>query len=162
MPNFASLHWTSDFVNLDQVRKFEYLNEGNERVGKVRVWWVNGDVEDMPVTGRIETENYFVVPASPGFELLTYFRDDDAIERVPVIAWRIEEYQTKERYSDANPIAIGLTDTSLGDDSAVRCPDGKVTIQKYSRVFENTEAWEKWVKTGRKQEELALAMEAAE
>jgi hypothetical protein len=112
----------------------------------VRIWWANGDLEEFAITGRIETENYFIVPATPGYELLNYLEDrngDMVLERAPVVAWRIEEDQTKEHNSDLNLIAIALHSTSAESNSGVLCPDGKVMIRSYAAIFENVEEWKK-------------------
>jgi hypothetical protein len=139
-------------VNLDHVRKYEYLKDG-----QCKVWWSNGDVEVLPVMGRIAPEKYFVVPAQPGFELLTYYAPEGGeefpIQRTPVIAWRIEEYQTADRNSDENPIAISTTGTSVEDNTGVRSPSGQVTIHRDGRQFENEEKWLEWAKEAVRQRE---------
>ena len=132
--NFVILDgFPSAFVNLDQVRKYSYLDDG-----RVKVWWANGDMEVLAVSGRIATENYFIVPAAPGFELLTYYEPEAdetfVVERSPVIAWRIEECQTFDRCSDENPIAISTDSTSAEGHSAVLCPDGRVRIYETKAV----------------------------
>jgi hypothetical protein len=144
--NFVSVNWSQE-LNLDQVRRFEYLRDG-----KVRVWWANGDDEVFEVGGQhgIDTAAYHIVPALPGFELVTYFPEEDLLQAEPVIAWRIEEHQTYERFSDANPIAIGLTATSHDSNSAVRWPEGKLTIKECGQIFENVEEWKEWLRAEEK------------
>jgi len=77
------------------------------------------------------------------------------LERLPVIAWRIDEYQTGERLSDSNPIAISLNSTSFENDTAVRCPSGRVTIYENGRVFENEEKWIEWIREKRTEKKEA-------
>ena len=137
-------------VNLDQVRKFEYVDDDDERV---RVVWANGDEEILWAHDIIETQRYHIIPALPGFELLSYWPDTEdaiALDRAVVIAWRINEDQTVKRYVDETVIAISLGGTSADQSSntrvGVRHPDGKVTIHQDCRQFESEAEWQEWAK----------------
>lgn len=120
-------------VNLDQVRKYEYL-EGK----RVKVWWANGEEEVFGVDGRIVPENYYIIPATPGFELLMYWPEAEdeftsehreVLERTPVVAWRVEEYRGRFLEIDESIIAISINMTSAEESVrvAVRHPDGVVS-----------------------------------
>lgn len=136
------------WVNLDQVRRYSYLDDG-----RVKVCWANGDEEVLTVVKRIAPENYFVVPAAPGFELLTYYAPEDGetfpMHRTPVIAWRIDEGQTGgDHRTDESLTAISMNGMSSEEISnvrhAVRSPDGRVTHYKDGKEWESVEKWLEW------------------
>jgi hypothetical protein len=134
-------------VNLSQVRKFEHL-DGKQ----VRVTWANGDEEEMHDDGysRLLTEPFFIVPAAPGFELLSFWPDpaEGQFERSPVVAWRMDEDQTNEHFGDRSLIGIGLSSTSADEASNMRVavlrPDGVVTHHRDGQTWESVELWLLW------------------
>jgi hypothetical protein len=151
----------SCFVNLAQVRKYEYLNDGE----KVKVCWANGDEEVLAIEDLIGPEKYYIIPAQSGFELLVLYMDDIkngkefTLDRSPVVSWRINEDQTGKRYVDESLIAIAITGTSHDDASnvrvGVRCPDGQVMIYQDARHFESVEKWREWAEEDRGMETQA-------
>jgi hypothetical protein len=149
--NFVTLA-DDDYINLDQVRKYEYTHDGG-----VIICWADGTTERLEVEGRIPTESYFVVPAAPGFELLCYWMDEDELDsdsegfrRTPVIAWRIDEKHTADRCSDTNPIAIGIeftsAETAFNMRVGIRCPDGSVRTNAHGQRWASEEEWLGWCK----------------
>jgi hypothetical protein len=134
------------FVNFDQVQQFKYTDDG-------RVWvqWANGDDAMFRVNSGIDMDRYFIVPAAPGFELLSYWPDPaegQVLERSPVVAWRIDEDQTVERFGDENLIAISLNGTSKETSKnmrvAVLAPNGGVTHYQNCRQWVSIDEWRDW------------------
>jgi hypothetical protein len=133
-------------VNLDHVRRVEYISDQ-----EVKITWSNGDVERFRDNFKPE-ENYHIVPATSGHQLLQYWPEEQVLDREPVLAWRIEEDQTKEHYGDDMLVAIGMDSTSAEGNSnvysAVLAPDG--VVKAYAavgerRTFDSVEQWQKAV-----------------
>jgi hypothetical protein len=83
-----------------------------------------------------------VIPATPGFELISLRLQDDAepsaanLSRQPIIAWRIEG-----TYVSLYPTPIGIDDDPGNEeDSVILRPDGVVVAPGYMR-WENLDAW---------------------
>jgi hypothetical protein len=113
----------------------------------------NGEEEtfnDQPETLSDLNEQFWVVPAAPGHELLQYFADDGGeLQREPVLAWRIKECQTESYFGDDMLIAIGIDSNSADSCSNVFCavlaPDGVVksnAVVGDRRVFDSVEQWQ--------------------
>jgi hypothetical protein len=132
----------ASFLNLDHVRKFRIA--GDE---KIEVTWTNGEVETFHDSYKFVTfdDPYFIIPATPGHQLLQYFADDGELRREPVLAWRISEDQTKHHYGDGSLIAISMDSTSAESCSnvftAVLAPDGVLSTYDGKR-FDSVEQWQ--------------------
>jgi hypothetical protein len=115
----------------------------------------NGRGKEM--TTRTEGDNSMmdreiaVVPANPGFELLTIEKYNDSFDfedivRQPIIAWKIVEYNSIPGHY--YPEHITLRGVGNGDILAIKCPDGRVfCIDQY---WESEEEWIKAEKEERK------------
>jgi hypothetical protein len=71
-----------------------------------------------------------MVPALPGYFLVSYWSEFNDIEKVPVVAWR------DDGSSLARPVAIDMT----GDDPVLLCPDGSV-VAPYDRSWPNLDRY---------------------
>ena len=106
--------------------------------------------------GRIAPEHYFVVPATPGFELLMYWplggeNWEEELQRSPVVAWRINEDHTDGRDVTESIIAISTANTTSAEKASnirvgVRHPNGVVSHYADGRTWENEEMWLEWAK----------------
>jgi hypothetical protein len=145
--NTKFVHLERSWVNLNHVREIRMFNDS------VAVVWSNGEEEifnDKPEALSDLNEEFFVVPAAPGHELLQYFADDGGeLQRSPVLAWRIKECQTESYFGDDMLIAIGIDSNSAEDCSnvysAVLAPDGVVTtytLRLDRRIFDSIEQWQ--------------------
>jgi hypothetical protein len=118
---------------------------------------VRGDPGDLVIE-----EPTPVVPAAPGFEILTAYAEGDSTYKhygcEPVIAWRIEPLEP-------SPISPGCS-ADLSNYQAIRYPNGKIRRPFEEFLFENADAWldclnaereavrERKEKSAAKQEEL--------
>jgi hypothetical protein len=91
-----------------------------------------------------------VVPACPGWEVLSVWEDDcaTAVERLPVVAWRVPA-ESMERNESASPVCVGDWG---GDRCALLAPDGRCfELRKdgaWQDEFPNVEAWLGEVRAG--------------
>ena len=87
-----------------------------------------------------------VIPAAPGFELLSIECAGELLRR-PIVGWMV----TTAGYnaSTIGPIALGLVGSALarGDQGyAIQCPDNRVlTMDAASRFYKDARAWAKAV-----------------
>jgi hypothetical protein len=129
-------------VNLDYVRRFKIVDDK-----EIEVTWSNGEQETFYDSYRslIFNDPYFIIPATPGHQLLEYFVDDGELRRGSVLAWRISEDQTKDHYTDNRLIAISMDSTSAAGCSnvftAVLAPDGVLSTYDGAR-FDSVEQWQ--------------------
>jgi hypothetical protein len=161
------VHLRHGQINMDHVRRFEYID-----AHQVRVWWANGDDEVLACSGPLSSERYYIVPAGPGFDLLYFYFDvvedgvEETFERTPVVAWRIGECHTKECFSDESIIAISTHLTSADDAGnmrvAVRHPDGVVSHYADGRVWPDIQEWMAWAREDWRRAEEERTKEAAE
>lgn len=143
-------------INLNHVRHIEFT--------KTRAWVTYGSDQERECFAkgtsaykklcqfaeRLDDSEHRIVPAAPGFELLTFTPDDDAdpvafdieanLDRSPVIAWHIDGDPVG--YQRAIAIDGDLTfhqDDPFGS-SAVLSPDGTVFAAGGYRVA-SLDAW---------------------
>jgi hypothetical protein len=79
-----------------------------------------------------------VIPAQPGYELLTFSQDHDSefwFDRQPIIAWRI----AGSGWPWPEPITVS-GDKDCGPNTVILCPDGKVEWQS-TATFDSLEKW---------------------
>jgi hypothetical protein len=99
--------------------------------------------------GRVLRAADEVVPAHPGWEVLSVWEDDNAeeLERLPVAAWRIPA-ESGERNEPASPVCVGDWG---GDRCALLSPDGRCFgLRKdgtWQDAFPSIEAWRSKVRT---------------
>jgi hypothetical protein len=78
------------------------------------------------------------IKAEPGYWRLRYWADTDEVERLPVLAWRLDlrhgYHQVVTPFSSGNPSEID------GDDSAVLCPGGRV-VEPGNELWDDEAAW---------------------
>jgi hypothetical protein len=108
-----------------------------------------GDVDRCTVAGTEETVEVYssivdelvaaqsIIPAHPGFTLLSFYPSDsdpEWVDRSPVIAWQVDA-------SSGFHKAIGLDATSNNVvATGILCPDGQV-IDPGNTLYPNEDAW---------------------
>ena len=151
MARFLSLGFGAGLINPDRIDRVEpvdrdqglrsiaTLSDGSRGV-------ISGDVY------AIEKLMLPVVAAAPGFTLLRFFgpvgvrgpngerlphagEGDAYVERMPIVAWRIDETHAVPVTSDDDD---GRISNLIG--SGVLLPDGQVVVP-FDATFDNEEAW---------------------
>src|SRR5215471_13348730 len=130
----ATFQWISGvLVNLDQVLKVEQLTNG-----RARVTYVNGEQE---IFERFYGLSNKIIPANPGFELLTWSKED-GLTRSDVIAWKIRIGD-----QDVDHVAVTMDDESNRIEHstkvAVLQPSGMVRAPQ-EKTFKNVDEWVEW------------------
>jgi hypothetical protein len=135
---------TGIHVAVDKVASF--LPRWNKETKKYGVTiWSQGADDPWHATlhadelSSLQAEPETVVRAEPGYELLCIIDDDETFDflRVPIIAWRIGEHETK-------PVTISISGFKR---TAVLCPGGMVEETGLLCSFD------RWVEVAREQHE---------
>jgi hypothetical protein len=100
-----------------------------------------------------------IIPAYPGFEVLSPWRDKDktgvwttGVWRIPVIGWRADELGVEPVTADE--------DFEMSANASILYPDGQVVIP-YDRTYPNEEEWLKEIERVFEQERLDTEQAAA-
>lgn len=107
---------------------------------------------------------YTIIPAQPGWILLTTFCGDDGkiegLHESPIIAWRVETTKQVSRY-ELDSLALPITEEfesldSFGSPYAILRPNGDIcfpeekTVHNLADALEYFRHWEEWKRTNKK------------
>ena len=129
----------NEYINSDDIVKL--YSKPSQAKGLVYVFALLRDDRVVELGGsdldEVAARTMPIIPATPGYEALGAFEDEDAAEltfvvvRHPVLGWRVDPWG-------------GLTPVTLDDmddqPTTIRYPDGRVVIPA-DTTFENEDAW---------------------
>jgi hypothetical protein len=146
---FLSLGFGDVLINADRIDKIE-RDEGRRSRAILND---GGSVMVQDAIDVVERSLLPVVAASPGYTLLRFFgglgtrgpngeclphagEDNPYVERLPIVAWRIDD-------SHARPVTPHDDDDAISNliGSGVLLPDGQVAVP-FTGTFENEAAWQ--------------------
>lgn len=146
------------YLNLDQIQSIR------PRKDKDGNWVYAAHTDDGRVLGEwtgevIDNTIYPIIPAQPGFTLLTVWFNTESVPdnlsewvtRDPIIAWRMESYGPQ-------PVTLEDGGNRNAEIQAIECPGGKI-VDPLSASYPS---WDEFIEDVRKQWQRHIARAEAE
>jgi len=115
----------NEFIPIDRIQVVSKSRQSN---GNVKVRYQDGDeyptaeVEQRELLWKVSERNNRFVPAAPGTWCIEYNKEEDLLDRWPIVAWRLGDKWTQPRQIMLDPASFDPT----VDNFTILFPDGVV------------------------------------